>query len=171
MTVMVEAQSDTTYRDPRALLDAVRPHVKECTYNVLESPGSDRLDLWDREIALLMRDNVMVRDMAERILGNAVAYLVTAMEHPNVHLGVGKTVDMGVHQIILDTPVYFAFCDTYNHGRYKHHAPLIQRRTDGPVIRTGDFLRSNGFDADRELWDQIDGAECSPCDNKVPDSH
>ncbi|WP_448332447.1 hypothetical protein [Streptomyces sp. DSM 41534] len=172
MTIMVEAQmSGTTYRDPRALLNAVRPHVKECTYNVLESPGSVGLDLWDREIALLVRDNVMVRDMAERILGNAVAYLITAMEHPNVHLGVGKVVDIGVHQIILDTPVYFAFCDVYNHGRYKHHAPLIQRRTDGLVIRTGDFLRSNGFDADRELWDQLDGAECSACDNKVPDSH
>ncbi|MFI1155795.1 hypothetical protein [Streptomyces sioyaensis] len=170
MTVMVEAQSGTTYRDPRALLNAVHPHVKECTYNVLESPGSAELDLWDREIALLMRDNVMVLVMAERILGNAVAYLITAMEHPNVHLGVGKIVDMGVHQIILDTPVYFAFCEMYNHGRYKHHAPLVERRTDGLVIRTADFLRSNGFDADEELWAK-DGSECSPCDDKVPDSH
>jgi hypothetical protein len=30
------------------------------------------MPLWDREIALLLRDHTMVRDMAERILGNAV---------------------------------------------------------------------------------------------------
>ena len=120
---MLEFPSGTTYRDPRALLNAVRPYVKECTYNVFESPGSER-DLWNREIALLQRDNsLMLGDTAERILDNAVAYLITAMERPELHLGVGKTVDIGVHQIILDTPVYFAFCKLYNHGRYKHHAP------------------------------------------------
>ncbi|MDW6061488.1 hypothetical protein SAZ11_30040 [Streptomyces sp. FXJ1.4098] len=170
MTVMLETPSSTKYRDTRALLNAVRPYIKECTYNVLESPGSAGLDIWDREIALLMRDNVMVRDMAERILGDAVAYLITAMEHPDVHIGVGKIVDIGVHQIILDTPVYLAFCELYNGGKYKHHAPLIERRRDGLVIRTADFIRANGFDADEELW-AIDGSDCSPCDNKVPDSH
>ncbi|MBC3988381.1 hypothetical protein H8N00_05635 [Streptomyces sp. AC563] len=54
------------------------------------------------------------------------------------------------------------------HGVF--HAPLIERRGDGLVIRTAEFIRSNGFDADEELW-AIDGANCSPCDNKAPDSH
>ncbi|NGO70755.1 hypothetical protein [Streptomyces boncukensis] len=161
---------DTALRDPKALLNAVRPHVRECTYNVLESPGSADCDLWEREIRLLMRDHVMVRDMAERILGNAVMYLLTAMERPDVHLGVGKTVDIGVHQLILDSPVYFALCEAYNRGRYKHHAPLIERRRDGTVLRTADVIRANGFDADGELW-AMDGADCSPCDDKAPDSH
>ncbi|MCX4582677.1 hypothetical protein [Streptomyces sp. NBC_01481] len=169
MTLMLDSRSRTTFRDPRALFNAVRPHVKECTYNVFESPGSEG-DLWERELKLLMRDNVMVRNMAERILDNAIAYTITAMEHPEVHLGVGKVVDVGVHQIILDTPVYFAVCDIYNGGRYKHHAPLIERRTDGLVIRTADFINANGFRADEELW-AMDGASCSPCDDKVPDSH
>ncbi|MFF3403124.1 hypothetical protein ACFYW6_32075 [Streptomyces sp. NPDC002659] len=169
MTLMLDSRSRTTFRDPRALFNAVRPHVKECTYNVFESPGSEG-DLWERELKLLMRDNVMVRNMAERILDNAIAYTITAMEHPEVHLGVGKIVDVGVHQIILDTPVYFAVCDVYNGGRYKHHAPLIERRTDGLVIRTADFINANGFRADEELW-AMDGASCSPCDDKVPDSH
>jgi hypothetical protein len=170
MTVMLEAPSGTTYRDPRALLNAVRPYVKECTYNVFKSPGSEG-DLWNREIALLKRDNsLMLDDTAERILGNAVAYLITAMERPELHLGVGKTVDIGVHQIILDTPVYFAFCELYNGGRYKHHAPLIERRRDGLVLRTADVIREQGFNPDEELW-SMDGSDCSPCDNKVPDSH
>lgn len=92
MTVMLEHPSPTTFRDPRELLNAVRPHVRECTYNVFESAGSE-LSLWEREIRLMMRDNVMVRDMAQRILGNAVAYAITAMERPDLHLGVGKIVD------------------------------------------------------------------------------
>ncbi|MCX4756891.1 hypothetical protein [Kitasatospora purpeofusca] len=169
MTVALEAPTETEFRDPRALLNAVRPYVKELTYNVFEGPGNTG-DLYDREIALLLRDNTMVRNMAERILDNAIAYTITAMEHPEVHLGVGKVVDIGVHQLLLDTPVYFAICEAYNAGRYKHHAPLIHRRGDGIVIRTADFLRANGFDADEELW-AVDGANCSPCDSKVPDSH
>ncbi|WP_156722216.1 hypothetical protein [Streptomyces apocyni] len=169
MTVLLETPGQTAYRDPRALLNAVRPYVKECTYNIFEAPGNEG-SLWDREIALLMRDNVMVRDMAERVLGNAVMYLITAMERPEIHLGVGKTVDIGVHQIILDSPVYFAFCHLYNSGQYKHHAPLVVRRSDGLVLRTADVLREQGFDTDEELW-AMDGADCSPCDDKVPDSH
>ncbi|MER5254384.1 MULTISPECIES: hypothetical protein [unclassified Streptomyces] len=159
----------TLCREPRELLNAVRPYVKECTYNVFDAPGNEGC-LWDREIALLMRDNIMVKDMAERILGNAVMYLITAMERPDLHIGIGKVVDIGVHQIILDTPVYFAFCEVYNGGRYKHHAPLVRRRSDGLVIRTADVIREQGFAADEELW-AIDGTSCSPCDDKVPDSH
>ncbi|WP_170994569.1 hypothetical protein [Streptomyces sp. BPSDS2] len=153
-------------RDPRELLNAVQPQVKHLTINVFDSG----MTLWDREIALLLRDNEMVRDMAERILGNAVMYLITSIERPDWHLGVGKLVDKGVHQIYLDTPVLFAFFAAYNSGEFKHHSPFIQRRRDGIVLRTADMLRANGFTPDDELW-SVDGANCSPCDNKVPDSH
>lgn len=166
MTVLLETPNRTEHRDPRALLNAVQPHIKHLSINVLDSG----MTIWDREVALLLRDHTMVRDMAERILGNAVMYMIASIEHPEVHLGVGTLVDIGVHQIYLDTPVMFAFCDLYNGGAYKHHAPFIKRRNDGIVIRTADFLRSIGFDADEELW-AIDGATCSPCDSKVPDSH
>ncbi|WP_328404365.1 hypothetical protein OHS70_35285 [Streptomyces sp. NBC_00390] len=163
MSTLVEAGTRT--RDPQVILNGVQPHIRRLTGNV-----ADGGTIWEREIALLLRDNTMVRNMAERILANAVMYTITAMEHPEVHLGVGKIVDIGVHQLILDTPVYFALCDVYNGGRYKHHSPFIQRRSDGLCLRTADFLRSNGFEIDEELWAN-DGAECSPCDNKVPDSH
>lgn len=157
-------------RDPRVLLNAVRPHIAELTYNVLESPGSNDADLYEREVQLLLRDAVAVRSLAERILDNAIMYIVTSMERPDLHLGVGKIVDIGVHQLILDTPVYFALCELYNGGRYKHHAPLIARRGDGTVLRTADALEANGFAPDKELW-ATDGADCSPCDDKAPDSH
>jgi hypothetical protein len=172
MTVLAESPHVTQCRDPRELLNAVRPYVRECTYNVFEAPGNEG-GLWDREVALLMRDNMLTRSWAEEVLGNAVMYLMTAMERPDLHIGVGKIVDQGVHQIILDSPVYFAFCDVYNGrrgGGYKHHAPLVQRRTDGLVLRTVDVIRGQGFEPSEELW-TVDGADCSPCDSKVPDSH
>lgn len=167
MTATVQPRpAPTDTRDPRELLNAVRPHVEHLTINVFDSG----MTLWEREVALLLRDNEMVRDMAERILGNAVMYMITSIERPEWHLGVGKLVDKGVHQVYLDTPVLFAFFAAYNGGAFKHHAPFIQRRRDGIVLRTADLLRANGFEPDEELW-AVDGANCSPCDNKVPDSH
>jgi hypothetical protein len=85
-------------------------------------------------------------------------------------MGVGSTVDVAVHALILDTPLYFALCDEYNNGTYKHHAPLIERRRDGTVMRTADLIRANGFQVDEELW-RKDESDCSPCNDKVPDSH
>ncbi|AJE82887.1 hypothetical protein SLNWT_2511 [Streptomyces albus] len=165
-TALESRTAPTGARDPHELLDAVQPHVKHLTRNVFDSG----MTLWDREIALLLRDHEMVRDMAERILSNALMYMITSIERPEWHLGVGKLVDKGVHQIYLDTPVLFAFFATYNGGEFKHHAPFLQRRRDGIVLRTADLLRANGFAPDEELW-SMDGADCSPCDDKVPDSH
>ncbi|GHJ40512.1 hypothetical protein [Streptomyces sp. TS71-3] len=124
MTTTLERPAVPTTRDPREILNAVAPHVTELTANVLESGMS----IWDREVALLLRDHTMVRDMAERILGNAVMYVLGSIEHRDVHLGVGRLVDVGVRQLILDTPVWWGICRLYNGGRFKHHAPFIQRR-------------------------------------------
>lgn len=164
MTTAVHTQYQTRTRDPRIVLNALAERVPGLVADV----GVE--DLWEREVRLLLRDSVAVRSLAERILGQAVAYLITAMENPGRDMGVGCTVDIGVHQIILDTPLYFAVCEKYNSGQYKHHAPLIERRRDGVVMRTAELIRQNGFETDDELW-EVDASDCSPCDNKVPDSH
>ncbi|KPI06858.1 hypothetical protein OK074_4039 [Actinobacteria bacterium OK074] len=52
MTVTLEAPSSTTYRDPRELLNAVRPYVTEKTYNIFDAPGAEGIDLWEREVRL-----------------------------------------------------------------------------------------------------------------------
>lgn len=159
MTVLLEAPETTKVRDPRAILD----EIGEANPHLIPDPG---VGLWEREVRLLMRDIVRVRSLAERILGQGVAYLITAMEKPGNDMGPGFEVD----QIILDTPVYFAICEKYNSGRYKHHAPLIARRRDGIVMRTAEIIRKNGFAVDMELW-EVDASDCGPCDDKVPDSH
>ncbi|MER0241308.1 hypothetical protein AAHZ94_04565 [Streptomyces sp. HSW2009] len=160
MSTAVQART----RDPRTILNALQEHVPHLVADVGVT------DLWEREVRLLLRDSVAVRSLAERVLGQGIAYIVTAMENPGVDMGVGYTVDIGVHQLILDTPLYFALCDAYNDGRYKHHAPLIERRRDGVVARTAELIRASGFAVDDELW-AADEPECSPCDDKVPDSH
>lgn len=158
------ATVQTRTRDPRLLLNALAHRVPDLI-------TEDEPTLWDREVALLVRDNpVMTRATAERLLSQAVAYTITAMERKGVDMGVGYTVDVAVHQLILDTPLFFALCDEYNGGAYKHHAPLVRRRCDGTVLRTAELLRENGFAVDDELWAK-DEATCSPCDNKSPDSH
>jgi len=58
--------AEGTWRDPRAFVD---PQV------------------WDREIKLLVRDNPFDTVMAERLFGQAIAYLITAMEKHGQQLG------------------------------------------------------------------------------------
>jgi len=71
MTVLLEAPETTKVRDPRAILD----EIGEANPHLIPDPG---VGLWEREVRLLMRDIVRVRSLAERILGQGVAYLITA---------------------------------------------------------------------------------------------
>lgn len=119
--------------------------------------------VWDREIALLVRDNPFDRVMAERVFGQGIAYLITAMEMwgRGLEIGCGELVDTGVHAFILDTANYRAFCERY-FGRFLDHVPEIDRKADGTVMRTAAVIADNGFAVDWPLWEK-DSAKCSPC--------
>jgi hypothetical protein len=135
-------QADTTTRDPRSF---VTPQ------------------LWERQIALLVRDNPVDTVMAERLLGQAIAYLITAMEKwgQGLEIGVGAPVDLAVHTLILDTRNYAEFCRRH-HGEFLHHVPEIDRKADGTIARTAQVIEQNGFAVDWPLW-QADFGKCSPC--------
>lgn len=119
-------------------------------------------EVWDREIQLLVRDNPFDVVMAERIFGQAIAYLITAMAHRGKPLGVGQLVDYGVHALILDTKVYREFCAAHYGGNFLDHIPEIERKCDGTVERTARVIEAEGFVVDWPLW-QHDFAKCSPC--------
>lgn len=121
-------------------------------------------EVWAKEIGLLMRDHPFDKVMAERVLGQAVAYLITSMELRGQHLelGPGELVDHGVHTLILDTRIYHDFCRRYNGGEYLHHVPEVDRKGDGTVARTAKVIAENGFPVDWALW-EADFAKCSPC--------
>ncbi|MEW1615303.1 MULTISPECIES: hypothetical protein [unclassified Streptomyces] len=121
-------------------------------------------DQWSKLVGLLMRDYPFDSVMAERVLGQAVAYVITAMEHKGRRLGMGpgRIVDIGVHTIMLDTKAFFGLCEKYNGGEYLHHVPLVEMKGDGSVARTAELLAHAGWDVDTPLW-AADSSQCTPC--------
>ncbi|WP_243716021.1 hypothetical protein [Actinomadura darangshiensis] len=83
--------------------------------------------------------------MAGRLFGQAVAYLITAMEKwgEKLEIGCGPLVDIAVHGFILDTRNYREFCDRH-FGRFLKHIPAIDFRHDGPVERTAHSIEATG---------------------------
>lgn len=126
--------------------------------------------LWDKQVALLMRDYPYDSVMAARVLGQGYAYLLTAMKRRGEKLGLAPSslVDIGVHTIILDTVAYAELCDTYNGGHFLHHIPLIDFKEDGSVMKTAHLIAADGWDVDLPLW--VDAAKCGPC-HPGSDSH
>lgn len=121
-------------------------------------------DVWDREVALLTRDHPWDTVMAERCFGQAIAYLITAMEKhgQGLEIGCGPLVDIAVHGFILDTVNYREFCTTHFNGNFLEHVPEVEFKYDGSVMRTAQIIESNGFAVDWPLWER-DGAKCTPC--------
>lgn len=121
-------------------------------------------DVWEREIKLLVRDNPFDTVMAERLFGQGIAYLITAIEKhgQQLELGCGELVDAAVHAFILDTRNYREFCRQYFNGQFLDHVPEIERKCDGSVRRTAEVIEANGFQVDWPLWEK-DYSKCTPC--------
>ncbi|RLU92083.1 hypothetical protein CTZ27_19665 [Streptomyces griseocarneus] len=128
-------------------------------------------DVWEREVRLVMRDHGMGRDLAERTLGQTIAYLVTTAERPDVRMGPAPAVDLGLHSFTLDTVHYTAFCSAVA-GRYIHHVPHLSQENGGlpPSLReTVRAVEAAGFAIDHELWNSTE-ADCSQCHAGCTDS-
>ncbi|NSC22965.1 hypothetical protein FM076_18065 [Streptomyces albus subsp. chlorinus] len=121
-------------------------------------------EVWDREVILLQRDHPFDEIMAERLFGQAVAYLITAMEKfgQGLEMCCGRLVDTAVHVFILDTRNYREFCAEHFHGGFLEHIPEIEFKYDGSVERTAKVLHKNGFPVDWPLWEH-DYGKCGPC--------
>ncbi|MEV6978829.1 hypothetical protein [Kitasatospora sp. NPDC093806] len=121
-------------------------------------------EVWDREIALLMRDHPFDEVMANRLFGAAVSYLITAIEKwgQRLELCCGRIVDIAVHIFILDTKNYRDFCAEHFDGGFLEHIPAIDFKYDGSVERTAQVIADNGFEVDWKLW-EADYAKCGPC--------
>ncbi|WP_327170158.1 hypothetical protein [Streptomyces sp. NBC_01336] len=122
MTIVLERPARTTGPDaaPR----------DPCTFVPAEQ--------WTKLTGLLMRDYPFDSVIAERVLGQAIAYLITAIEHrgQGLGLGPGRILDIGVHTMILDTVAYAEFCERYNGGAYLH--PRAAGRDEGRRVRVAD---------------------------------
>lgn len=147
-TTVEPAVAAVEHRDPRSFLDAIDPSI------------------WDREVKLLVRDYPFDTVMAERLLAQAVAYLITAMETElsadDPGIGCGYLIDIAVHTLILDTANYREFCHRWNNGQFLDHIPEIERKADGSVKRTAELIERHGFRIDWPLWEK-DYLQCTPC--------
>ncbi|GAA0434898.1 hypothetical protein [Streptomyces luteireticuli] len=128
-------------------------------------------EVWEREVQLIMRDHGMDHETAERTFGQTIAYLVTSVERPDVHMGPAPRVDFGVHSFVLDSINYTAFCNTVA-GHYIHHVPHLPQQNSGeaPSLReTVQAIKAAGFGIDHDLWN-ADEADCSQCHAGCTDS-
>jgi hypothetical protein len=121
------------------------------------------IDLWEKQVGLLVRDHPYDATMAGRILGQGYAYLLTAMRHrgESLVLAPSELVGIGVHTITHDTVAYVDLCDRFNGGHFLHHVPKAEMKDDGSVMRTATVIAADGWDVDLSLW--TDAAECGPC--------
>jgi|ERR1035438_379391 hypothetical protein len=113
--------------------------------------------LWQKLVARIERDSRLDRQLAERIMDQALGFLRLVSASPDQAFSPSPMVDIGWHTLVLHTRAYMAFC--YEHaGRFIHHEPTDDAGNHESVIRTASEMRARGISVDEELW--IGSAQC-----------
>ncbi|MCW2948527.1 MAG: hypothetical protein JWR24_5244 [Actinoallomurus sp.] len=123
--------------------------------------------LFSRLVGRIVRDANVDRQLAERIMRQALAFLLACARNPDTPLAPSRTVDKGWHAFILHTREYADFCQDVA-GRFIHHAP--DDEPDGDRIDTAartemtvDVMRQTGLPVDEELWSGHQASCSSKC--------
>ncbi|WP_371644768.1 MULTISPECIES: hypothetical protein [unclassified Streptomyces] len=114
-----------------------------------------------RVARLVVRDNDGVDEvLAERIVDEAIKFVVTAATATGRQLRPSKTVDMGWHALILHTEMYRQLCASV--ARFVDHRPegpeTLKRDAD-TLDRTMEAIREAGYEPDAYLWGVLADAE------------
>ena len=110
--------------------------------------------LWERLVKRVINDEEVQRPLAERIVNQALAFLLLCAREPDEKFSPSPLVDIGWHTFILYTKPYADFCDKVG-TRFIHHAPSDADGVDygtGNIARTVTALRTHGFIVDEPLW-------------------
>jgi hypothetical protein len=123
--------------------------------------------LFDRLAGRVERDADVDRPLAERIVRQALAFLVACARDTGSPLAPSRTVDAGWHAFILHTREYADFCDRLA-GRFIHHAPDEESGVDrteaaARTVATVDVMRRIGLPVDEDLWTGHEAACSSEC--------
>jgi hypothetical protein len=108
---------------------------------------------FDSVVATVLDNNEgMAVSMAERIVREALAFVVTGARRPHLAMAPSRIVDEGWHALIVHTEVYAELCGRA--GQFVHHSPGFDPDNFDPDIleQTQDAIRAEGFDVDPELW-------------------
>lgn len=103
----------------------------------------------------------MAEAMAERIVDEAMKFVVAGARFPGVALAPSRVVDEGWHALIVHTRLYAELCE--RNGGFVHHSPGYDPTHYDPEIlnRTRAMIEEAGFSVDAELWH-------GPSDERVP---
>ncbi|MFJ7213577.1 glycine-rich domain-containing protein [Amycolatopsis sp. NPDC098790] len=108
------------------------------------------------------------RDLADRIMDQALAFLVACVANVGDPLAPSELVDIGWHTFLLDTGEYAAFCDRVA-GRFIHHVPnddeAAAEAPDEILARSVTAMRTLGFHLDDALWPSSALGSCTGCHN------
>lgn len=149
--------------------------------------------LWERLIERIVKDESMERPLAERIMDQALAFLILCVKSPQGGYSPSPLVDIGWHMFILYTKPYASWCkkqlrrhfwselrrpaNWLRLGRlwrlfrrtFIHHNPSDVPGVDygkGNIARTVDALRRVGLFVDEPLWATT--GRCSDCKSPIP---
>ncbi|ONH31502.1 hypothetical protein BL253_09210 [Pseudofrankia asymbiotica] len=131
--------------------------------------GRDLLDdaLFTRLAARVAYDRPEHSDLAERIVDQAIAFVVTCAARGPRGLVPSPLVDIGWHTFILPTRDYATFCARVA-GRFIHHVPCDPTdagRPRGGQVATIAAIETAGFLVDPDLWAATDKKrQCDPDD-------
>jgi hypothetical protein len=129
-------------------------------------------DLFHRLTDRIIQAESFERDLAERIMDQALAFLLACAANVGAPLAPSELVDIGWHTFLLDTSEYATFCDRVA-GRFIHHVPNDNQRTGkspGEVLaRTVTAMRTLGFHLDDALWPRTALGSCTGCHNGCHD--
>ncbi|GAB3958568.1 hypothetical protein GCM10029978_003760 [Actinoallomurus acanthiterrae] len=136
--------------------------------------------LFDRLVRRIVKDEQVDQPTAERIMGQALAFLQVCALNRGAGLAPSPMVDIGWHTFVLHTKEYGEFCERVA-GRFIHHLPTDDNKCDSAC--TGDIppveggmvatalakMRAAGIPIDEEMWRAHTG-DCSQCHAGCTDS-
>jgi hypothetical protein len=133
--------------------------------------------LFARLVDRVVDDANMDRELAERVVDQAIAFLATCAAYPGARFSPSRAVDEGWHAFILHTRAYADFCHRIA-GHFIHHEPNEVpamskchpcheegcsasgedgnenggKKDPGCVLGVKEAMATAGFLVDAELW-------------------
>ncbi|SNT58193.1 hypothetical protein SAMN05443665_10491 [Actinomadura meyerae] len=137
---------------------------------VTDPKGLISPDLFGRLVARIVHEKHVSTEEAERVLHQALGFLMACALNPGAGLAPSKSVDVGWHAFVLHTREYADFCQRIA-GRFIHHAPddPSDAGSGGASIRaTVAAMEQAGLHVDPDLWETA--GDCSQCYQGCHDS-
>lgn len=128
-------------------------------------------ELFERLVSRIVKDEGHDRDLAERIMDQALVFLAACTQEHGAPLSPTPLVDVGWHTFILHTRDYSEFCQRIA-GRMIHHVPDVETVTPRAATdrqqHTIDVILATGYEMDRGLWLADSGGNCNTGDSGEP---